>query len=154
VPQHHFCQGQHIGKPITEDRAQGHKVRTHYRSRTAKEDTELPSQIGKWFSVRSMCLQSMRGAVAIRSGIALRSSGCGTQPLVAVPGYNLPGAAKAENPPRLPGCEQRPLQFSGKPSAPNPSLNRTSYGRPPWPGLRYAVHCLSPGQGVLPPLAG
>ncbi|CAD5374683.1 hypothetical protein RA210_U680004 [Rubrivivax sp. A210] len=37
---------------------------------------------------------------------------------------------------------------------PNPSLNRTSYGRPPWPVLRYTVHYLSPGQGVLPPLAG
>ena len=37
---------------------------------------------------------------------------------------------------------------------PNMSLNRTRYGRPPWPGLRYAVHCLSPGQGVLPPRAG
>jgi len=35
---------------------------------------------------------------------------------------------------------------------PNPSLKRSANGRPPWPGLRYAVHCLSPGQGVLPPL--
>jgi hypothetical protein len=33
----------------------------------------------------------------------------------------------------------------------NPSLNhRTHYGRPSWPGLRYAVHFLSPGQAVLP----
>jgi hypothetical protein len=40
------------------------------------------------------------------------------------------------------------------PPRPNPSLNRTRYGRPPWPGLRYAVHFLSPGQGVLPPRAG
>ncbi|CAD5373548.1 hypothetical protein RA210_U340006 [Rubrivivax sp. A210] len=37
---------------------------------------------------------------------------------------------------------------------PNPSLNRTSYGRPPWPELRYAVHFLSSGQGALPPPAG
>jgi hypothetical protein len=36
----------------------------------------------------------------------------------------------------------------------NPSLNRTRYGRPPWPGLRYAVHSLRPSQGVLPPRAG
>jgi Protein of unknown function (DUF2867) len=27
----------------------------------------------------------------------------------------------------------------------NPSLNRTRYGRPPWPGLRYAVHCFTYG---------
>jgi hypothetical protein len=36
------------------------------------------------------------------------------------------------------------------PALPNPSLNRSANGRPPWPGLRYAVHFLSPGQGVLP----
>jgi len=33
---------------------------------------------------------------------------------------------------------------------PNPSFNRTRYGRPPWPGWRYAVHFRQPGQGVLP----
>jgi hypothetical protein len=47
-------------------------------------------------------------------------------------------------------------KFSGAPWAllraagPNPSLKRSANGRPPWPGLRYAVHFLSPGQGVLP----
>ncbi|CAD5373086.1 hypothetical protein RA210_U290027 [Rubrivivax sp. A210] len=40
------------------------------------------------------------------------------------------------------------------PVLPNPSFNRTSYGRPPWPELRYAVHSLSSDQGGLPPLAG
>ena len=33
---------------------------------------------------------------------------------------------------------------------PNPSLKRSANGRPPAPGLRYAVHFLSPGAGVLP----
>ena len=33
------------------------------------------------------------------------------------------------------------------------SLKWTRNGRPPWPRLRYAVHFLSPGQGVLPPRA-
>ena len=33
---------------------------------------------------------------------------------------------------------------------PNPSLKWTRNGRPPWPRLWYAVHFLSPGQGVLP----
>jgi hypothetical protein len=37
---------------------------------------------------------------------------------------------------------------------PNNSFNRTRYGRPPWPGRRYAVHFRQPGQGVLPPRAG
>ena len=37
---------------------------------------------------------------------------------------------------------------------PNPSFNRTRYGRPPWPGWRYAVHFRQPGQGVLPSRAG
>jgi len=37
---------------------------------------------------------------------------------------------------------------------PNPSLNRTRYGKPSWPGLRYAVHFLSPGQAALPQRAG
>ena len=43
-------------------------------------------------------------------------------------------------------------QHSGKRRArmPNPSLKRSANGRPPGPGLRYAVHFLSPGQGVLP----
>ena len=38
----------------------------------------------------------------------------------------------------------------GRATRPNPSLKWTRNGRPPWPGLRYAVHFLSPGQGVLP----
>ena len=33
---------------------------------------------------------------------------------------------------------------------PNPSLEARPNGRPAWPGLRYAVHFLSPGQAVLP----
>ena len=33
---------------------------------------------------------------------------------------------------------------------PNPSLKRSTNGRPPGPGLRYGVHFLSPGPGVLP----
>jgi len=40
------------------------------------------------------------------------------------------------------------------PVLPNPSFNRTRYGRPPWPGRRYAVHFRQPGQGVPPPRAG
>jgi hypothetical protein len=32
----------------------------------------------------------------------------------------------------------------------NPSLKRSTNGRPPGPGLRYGVHFLSPGPGVLP----
>jgi hypothetical protein len=34
------------------------------------------------------------------------------------------------------------------------SLNLTRYGRPPWPELRYVVHCLNSGQVVLPTRAG
>ena len=37
---------------------------------------------------------------------------------------------------------------------PNPSLNRTRYGKAPWPGHRYAVHFPCPGQGALPPRSG
>ena len=33
---------------------------------------------------------------------------------------------------------------------PNPSLKRSTNGRPPGPGPRYGVHFLSPGPGVLP----
>jgi hypothetical protein len=35
-------------------------------------------------------------------------------------------------------------------SMPNPLLKRSTNGGPPGPGLRYAVHFLSPGPGVLP----
>ena len=34
---------------------------------------------------------------------------------------------------------------------PNPSLKRSANGRPPGPGLRYSVHCLSPGLRCLTP---
>lgn len=34
---------------------------------------------------------------------------------------------------------------------PNPSLKLTRYGRHCKPGLRYSVHCLSPGLQYLPP---
>ena len=37
---------------------------------------------------------------------------------------------------------------------PNPSVNRSANGRPPWPGPGYAVHFPSPGQGVLPSSPG
>ena len=33
---------------------------------------------------------------------------------------------------------------------PNPSVEARPNGRPPWPELRYGVHFLSSGQGVLP----
>ena len=46
-----------------------------------------------------------------------------------------------------------PSLRSTKAALPNPSLKWTRNGRPPRPGLRYAVHFLSPGQGVLPPRA-
>ena len=39
---------------------------------------------------------------------------------------------------------------SPKTALPNPSLKRSANGRPPGPGLRYAVHFLSPGPGGLP----
>ncbi len=41
-----------------------------------------------------------------------------------------------------------------RPMLPNSSLNRSANGRPPGPGRRYAVHCLRPGPGVLPPSPG
>jgi hypothetical protein len=37
------------------------------------------------------------------------------------------------------------------PAGPNPLLEPTHYGVPPWPGLGYAVHCPSPGQVVPSP---
>ena len=37
---------------------------------------------------------------------------------------------------------------------PNPSLNRTRYGKRRKPGLRHMVHHLSPGLRRLPPQAG
>jgi hypothetical protein len=36
---------------------------------------------------------------------------------------------------------------------PNPSFEPTRYGRQRKPGLRYSVHCLSPGLRRLPPRA-
>ena len=52
------------------------------------------------------------------------------------------------------GPWQAQLQGSHSTALPNLSVNRTRYGRPPWPGWRYAVHFRQPGQGVLPPHAG
>jgi hypothetical protein len=39
---------------------------------------------------------------------------------------------------------------AGAAVTPNPSLKRSANGRPPGPGLGYAVHYPSPGPGVLP----
>ena len=49
---------------------------------------------------------------------------------------------------------QDPARAVGR-ARPNPSLNhRTPTGRLSWPGLRYAVHFLSPGQAILPSVSG
>ena len=37
---------------------------------------------------------------------------------------------------------------------PNPSLNRTRYGKAAWPSQRQLVHCRCPGQAALPPRSG
>jgi len=39
-------------------------------------------------------------------------------------------------------------------ATPNPSLNRTRYGKRRKPGLRYVVHDLRPGLQRLSPRAG
>ena len=43
--------------------------------------------------------------------------------------------------------------LGASPARPNPSLKLTRYGRHCKPGLRYSVHCLSPGLQYLPPRA-
>jgi hypothetical protein len=53
-------------------------------------------------------------------------------------------------PMKVAGPWQANRQRSPGAALPNPSLKRSANGRPPWPGLRYTVHSLSPGQGVLP----
>ncbi len=42
---------------------------------------------------------------------------------------------------------------TGRKATPNPSLKLTRYGWHCKPGLRYSVHCLSPGLQYLPPRA-
>ncbi len=37
---------------------------------------------------------------------------------------------------------------------PNPSLNRSTNGRPPGPVWRYTVHFRQPGPGALPSVPG
>jgi hypothetical protein len=54
-------------------------------------------------------------------------------------------------------CKPRPLPpglGQHRAAWPNPSFNRTRYGRPSWPGRRYAVHFRQPGQAVPPQRAG
>ena len=154
VPQNHIYRGQHIGKPATELRVQSLQIQAPCHSRVATKDKNSTRQVGAEFRVGSLGIQSITVAAAIRSAIDLHIRGSGLQSLVGEAGGNMRGALKTAVPARLLGCQQRPRPYSEKPSAPNPSLNRTSYGRPPWPELRYAVHSLSSGQGVLPPLAG
>ena len=61
------------------------------------------------------------------------------------------GAGGASCAPRgISGSWQAHRQCSSGAALPNPSLKRSTNGMPPGPGLRYAVHFLSPGQGVLP----
>jgi hypothetical protein len=47
-------------------------------------------------------------------------------------------------------CTQRHQFAAINTALPNPSLKRSTNGRPPGPGLRHLVHHLSPGPGVLP----
>ena len=56
--------------------------------------------------------------------------------------------AHRRSPPRL--CQQAALAERRAQCTHNPSVNRTRYGRPAWPGMRYAVHFRQPGQAVLP----
>jgi hypothetical protein len=56
------------------------------------------------------------------------------------------------------GCRLSGLHCAIQPNAPatvrpNTSLKLTRYGRHCKPGLRYSVHCLSPGLQYLPPRA-
>ena len=59
------------------------------------------------------------------------------------------------------GSAEREVQAAGKKRSkvvsggaraarPNQSLKRRANGMPPRPGLRYSVHFLSPGPGVIP----
>ena len=149
-----ICRVRCIGKPAAELRIQGLQIQAPRPSRVATKDKNSTRQVGAEFRVGSFGTQSVLGAVAISSTIAQHTRSGGLQPLVGAAAGNMRRALKSAVPQRLAGRQLRPRPYSEKPSAPNPSLNRTSYGRPPWPGLRYAVHYLSPGQGVLPPPAG
>ena len=88
------------------------------------------------------------------------------QPVVAALVLGLCGGLKtrhttffcAEREAPLPVSKKKCLyltrSLSGKPAVlPNPSLKLTRYGRLCKPGLRYAVHFLSPGLQSLPPRA-
>ncbi len=153
LPRLLVCRRRCAGKPAAEPRIQRIQVQAPCRTPTATKD-KFPRQVGAWFRVGSKGPNSVLGAATVMVRIGRRRRGGHIQPLVGVPSFNLLGASTAAAQAKLLGCHRIPLQFSGKPSAPNPSLNRTSYGRPPWPELRYAVHSLSSGQSVLPPLAG
>jgi hypothetical protein len=52
------------------------------------------------------------------------------------------------------GRSSRPAPSEVAPLRPNPSFNRTRYGKRRKPGLRHMVHHLSPGLRRLPPQAG
>ena len=78
-------------------------------------------------------------------------------PLLRASAHSTAGPWSSGLPQRGAGSARRAFGESptaGLPSArPNPSLKLTRYGRLCKPGLRYAVHFLSPGLQTLPPRA-
>jgi hypothetical protein len=162
--------------PATRNAAAASPHMTRQRRRECHRPAQFPTQ--SWASSRaaalnnrtrsrftSCCARFMHEQGAERhAGLQVRSSGSRVRPpllpAARFGGVNSQPAALVALRARsglLRVAPRRLRQSFARAAAktrPNHSLNRTRYGRPPWPGLRYAVHFLSPGQGVLPPRAG
>ena len=117
-------------------------------------DRDPPCRIEWQHCVGSPALQSVRRAAAAREG----ASGLG--PLVrrlqsvACHARRRGAGSTCGGPPGTTGPWQAQLLHTPGAVLPNPSVNRTRYGRPAWPGRRYPVHFRQPGQAVLPQRSG
>ena len=95
------------------------------------------------------CVQSVRWAAATRAAVHPSSVARRLEPERAKFCLRREAAAVIGQ-----HNHQDPARAVGR-ARPNPSLNhRTPNGRLSWPRLRYAVHFLSPGQAILPPVSG
>ena len=95
------------------------------------------------------CVQSVRWAAATRAAVHRSSLARQLKPKRAKFYLRREAAAVIGQ-----HDHQDPARAVGR-ARPNPSLNhRTPNGRLSWPGLRYAVHFLSPGQAIPPSVSG
>jgi len=152
-PRGHLATDLQVNAAVAEHWCRRHQIQIPGHAPAVYLRHVKPSQVELPRLSREQSLKSVLGSAAVNATSNRRFFAGGFRLSVQATSCSSPQRSVPRRNHRHSGA--RPIQRRSKNATlPNPSLNRTSYGRPPWPELRYAVHSLSLGQGVLPPLAG